>query len=204
MLERTIAAVAVVGVVVAGALHLLATSEGTEAQAGQVTRASSSKVVQWQRVPLDHGKVRGIFWGVGARVPKGESLDRICMSLVIVPPPPPGQDYVESDETVSCGTLRKRSESVGIVTSLGSSESETSLIAAVYPNAVRRVELVLRGGGREVARTMLRRAKRSSATAVPNFRYLVLVLDAGECIERTITYDRRGEQVQNTVAEPGC
>jgi len=203
--KRAVFWVAAVAAVGAGMVAALTSGTAARGEPTAHLSAGASPQPELYTSPLARGKREGYLWGVTADVRRYRPLKRVCLFVTTVPPPPPGQDYVQSYDSSTCGRLTQPSESVSMLMGFGEGDASAGvLVATVYEPSVRKVSYALVDGGTKVIRTKLRKTMRPGDKGVPKFRYVAFVLDPGSCVDRITTYGGDGAVIAREKAEPGC
>jgi hypothetical protein len=156
----------------------------------------------WYRVTLAHGKsTEGYKWAVGAKGRKGHALNEICATLSMVEPPRNDVPYVEGTDSTDCGSVRRPAESVASSVSMGQGESALEVVEILYRPIVRKVNLVLNSGEERVLRAKAPEIRNRVKKGIPAFRFVALPLEDDDCIQRVISYDGKGNVVNNEKTE---
>ncbi|HEX6665542.1 MAG TPA: hypothetical protein VF081_02990 [Solirubrobacterales bacterium] len=155
--------------------------------------ASGASGDRWYHAALEHGETQGFRWGVGAKLPKHEPLDEICLLAVYLVPPEPDVPYVEESDLTVCGNLKRPTESVSLGIMLGASGAQFQ--AALYSPIVRKVVFLLSTGERRVFRPQAPRIPNRKAMGIPSFGYVIAPIDRGACVRAVTTFDRKGDRV---------
>jgi hypothetical protein len=157
----------------------------------------------WYQARLETGETDEYKWSVGAKGPKNAPLNEICALASLLEPPRDEDSFVEGRDSVGCGSLSTREDSVAVSPAFGSGQSRLVLLAVLYRPAVRKVVFVLGSGERRVFRPRMATVTNQRARGIPNFRYLVAPFKGETCIRKVTLIDGK-EAVIDREPRPDC
>jgi hypothetical protein len=86
---------------------------------------------------------------------------------------------------------------------MGQGESEVKVVEILYRPVVREVNVVLKSGEERNLRPQPPKIKSRARRGIPMFRFLVIPLEDGACIQHATSYDGQGNALKNEKME-GC